>query len=165
MKQETWYAIYTKSRYEKRVAEDMKKNGYTVYLPLVKTMRQWSDRKKKVEIPLISSYVFVRVDARAYYQILNTPGVVGYVTFEGKAAPIRDSQIEMMRNAVEGNQPVALVQEKLEKGTTVKIVAGPLKGAVGDFLTIKQKHNFIIDLSSIGFALKVEVNAADVVKL
>ena len=165
MNVKVWHAIYTKSRAEKRVFTLLEEQGIEAYLPMVKTLRQWSDRKKKVEVPLISSYVFVKVDKREYYEVLSTPGAVAYVTFEGKAAPIRDSQIEMMRNAVEGKQPIELVNEKLEKGTQVKIIAGPLKGSVGDFIETKQKCNFIIDLSNIGFSLKVEVHAADVIKI
>lgn len=160
-----WYAVYTRSRGEKKVAELMHKNGYQVYLPLVKTLRQWSDRKKKVEVPLISSYVFVKVSEKEYYSILNTPGALAYVTFEGKAAPIRESQMEAMRMAVEGNLDIELTQEGIGLGERVKIISGPMKGAEGEYIETVHKHNFIINLDHIGFSLKVEVGANDVVKL
>lgn len=165
MTNKTWYAIYTRSRAEKKVASWMYDNGYTVYLPLVKTLRQWSDRKKKVEVPLISSYVFVQVSEKEYYSILNAPGVVAYVTFEGKAAPIRDSQMQVMRQAVEGNLPIEVNNEQLKPGQRVKVISGPMKGAEGEYLETVHKNNFIINLSHIGFSLKVEIHAAEVVKL
>ncbi|MBI9066062.1 MAG: UpxY family transcription antiterminator [Salinivirgaceae bacterium] len=165
MQEKTWYAIYTKSRAEKKVKELMEERGYEVYLPLIKTLRQWTDRKKMVEVPLISSYIFVCVSELEYYDILNTPGAVAYVTFEGKAAPIRGSQIETMRKAVDGKQNITLVNELLSKGQKVKIVSGPLKGSEGEYIETKHKCNFVINLSHIGFSLFVEVNAENVIKL
>ena len=165
MIEKTWYAIYTRSRWEKKSAKLMEDSGYMVYLPLVKTLKQWSDRKKRVEIPLISGYVFVKVSEGDYYKILETPGVVCYVTFEGKAAPIRDSQIDAMRNAIEGNLKIEAVDDILETGQKVKIISGPMKGSEGEYVKIAHKTNFIINLSSIGFSLKVEINADDVVKV
>jgi transcriptional antiterminator RfaH len=132
---------------------------------LVKTLRQWSDRKKKVEIPLISSYVFVNVSEREYYSVLDVPGVVRYVTFEGKAAPIPENQIETLQKAIEGNLNVDMDSKKIKKGELVKIVAGPMRGATGEYIKTVHKSNFIINMSNIGFVLKIEVNAADVVKI
>lgn len=160
-----WYAIYTRSRGEKKVAELMKANGFEAYVPLVKTIKQWSDRKKKVEVPLINSYVFVKVSEREYYDVLNTPGVVRYVTFEGKAAPIRDSQMHATKLAVEGSAPIELTNENIEKGQAVKIIAGPMKGAEGEFIRKSKKSKFVINLNQIGFALQLEISAADIVKM
>lgn len=143
----------------------MQLNGYQVYLPLVKTLRQWSDRKKWVEVPLISSYVFVNISKCEYYNILNTPGVICYVTFEGKAAKIHDSQMEALRIAVEGNMPIELFTEKQKAGQKVKIIAGPMKGAEGEYVATKHKTNLIINMSQIGFSLKVEIHANHVVKI
>jgi transcriptional antiterminator RfaH len=87
-----WYAVYTRSRFEKQVLKGLQDQGIEAYLPLIKTVRQWSDRKKTVEVPLFSSYVFVHIDRRFYDQVLQTMGVVKYISFEGKTAtppPIR----------------------------------------------------------------------------
>jgi transcriptional antiterminator RfaH len=165
MEQKIWYAIYTRSRGEKKVAEVLKNDGFEVYLPTVKTLREWSDRKKMVEVPLISSYVFIKVSEKEYYNVLNASGAVRYVTFEGKAAPIRESQMLAMRMAVEGNAPIELISKRLKPGQPVKIIAGPMKGAEGEYLETKHKHNFIINLNHIGFSLKIEINANDVVKI
>jgi transcriptional antiterminator RfaH len=165
MESRRWYAVYTRSRGEKKVTEHMHKHGYEAYLPMVKTLRQWSDRKKKVELPLISCYVFVHVSEREYYSILETPGAVRYVTFEGKAAPIPESQINAMRKAIEGNLAVEATTEKFEPGKMVKIISGPMNGMEGELLSFNNKSSLIIRLDNIGYSLKVEINAGDVIKL
>ena len=139
--------------------------GFEVYLPLVKTLRQWSDRKKKVEVPLIASYIFVHVNNREYYDIINTPGAVAYVTFEGKAAKIPEDQIIAMRIAVDSNMQIELAKENIQAGERVKVIAGPLKGAEGEFVGEAHKRNFILNMINIGYTLKIEINASDVVKI
>lgn len=160
-----WYALYTRSRWEKRCAELIKANGYQVYLPLIKTLRQWSDRKKKVEIPLISGYVFVNISESEYYKILETPGIVCYVTFEGKAAPIRSSQIEAIKMAIDGGLKMEHTNKYLSPGQKVKIISGPMKNMEGEYEETVNKSNFIINLNNIGFSLKVEINALDVINI
>lgn len=160
-----WYAVYTKSRAEKRVQEIMLEQGFTVYLPLVKTLRQWSDRKKKVEIPLIASYIFVNISDDEYFDVLNIPGVVAFVSFEGKAARIPKNQIDILQAAVNQDLEIEIQKNLIYPGEKVKIIAGPLKGAEGEFLMEKHKRNFILNMYNIGFALKIEVNASDVVKI
>lgn len=143
----------------------MQEQGFESYLPLVKTIRQWSDRKKKVEIPLIASYIFAKVDENEFYEILNTPGAVAFVKFEGKAARIPEQQINAMRAAVDNNLKIELEKGNIKPGEKVKVIAGPMKGSEGEFIGQAHKRNFIINMYNIGFALKLELNAADVVKL
>jgi len=83
-----WYAVYTRSRTEKQTQELLLRSGIEVYLPLVKNLKQWSDRKKWVEEPLFRSYLFVHISPAEYYDVLNIPGAVRYITFEGKAVAI-----------------------------------------------------------------------------
>ena len=165
MSEKNWYAIYTRSRSEKKVAELLVEKGINSYLPLVKTMRQWSDRKKKVEVPLIRSYVFVNISRKEYDEVLQTQGVVAYVTFEGKAAKIPDQQIEAVRIALEGRLEISAYKDDFKRGEKVKIVSGPMKGFEGEYVGIAKKRNFIIRLSSIGYSLKVELDAAEVEKI
>ena len=79
-----WYAIRVKSRSEKKVFSDLNDNEITAYLPMQRKLRQWSDRKKWVEVPLISGYVFVNISRKEYENVLRTPNVVCYIYFEGK---------------------------------------------------------------------------------
>ena len=92
-----WYAIYTKSRNEKKVALNLQEKGIEVYLPLLKTLKQWSDRKKWVEEPLFRSYLFVRILDKNYLEVLQTDGVVRFITFRQERIPVPDQQIEAVK--------------------------------------------------------------------
>jgi len=165
MREKFWYALYTKPRHEKRVTEELTKSGYTVYLPLIRTLRQWSDRKKKVEMPLISSYVFVNVNLKEYYEVLSVCGAVRYVSFEGKAAEIRDSQITALKKAVEGNMQIEVMQKCFEKGQKVRIISGVMRGCEGEFVGKRGRSSFIINLDNVGFVVKVKISADDVIRI
>ena len=161
-----WYALYTKSRQEKKVYAEFQKMGLTAYLPLETKIKQWSDRKKKVEEPMIRSYVFVKSSEKEYYDILNTTGAVRYVTFEGKAAPIPEWQIETMKKMVEYNEPHHYSGEQFIKGEKITIQAGPLKGYEGEIVKDnKGKNKIIIRIENIGYSLVVESPMALVKKV
>ena len=127
-----WRVLYTKSRHEKKVAAYLEEKGITTYLPTIKTLKQWSDRKKKVEEALFKSYVFVNLSEREYYEALKTPGVVKYVSFQGKAAQIADNQMELIRNTIDNDLEFDISAEYFAKGKIVNIKKGPLKGATGE---------------------------------
>ena len=93
----SWFAIYVKSRTEKKVSAELDKLGIDHYLPLLKVLKQWSDRKKWVIEPLFKSYIFVYIDTAQYYDVLKAINVVRYITFEGKAVAIPPQQIEAIK--------------------------------------------------------------------
>jgi transcriptional antiterminator RfaH len=152
-----WYALYTKSRQEKKVYAEMEKCGLTAYLPLETKIRQWSDRKKKVEEPMIRSYVFVKSSEKEYYDILNISGAVRYVTFEGKAASIPEWQIDAMRTLLDHSLPHHYSEEQFLKGEQIKITEGPLKGYEGEVVNdSKGKQKLIIRIANIGYSMVIE---------
>ena len=93
----SWYAIYTRPRHEKKVNDQLLEKQFEVYLPLITRTRQWKDRKKKVDMPLFSSYVFVNFEYKYRFDVLQTDGVVKIVNFNGTPAVIPDWQIESLR--------------------------------------------------------------------
>ena len=95
-----WYAVYTRSRYEKKSAFLLNEQGIEAYVPLRRVLRQWSDRRKLVFEPVIHSYVFVKANKMLYEKVLGIEGVVRYIYFGGKPAPIPDRQIETMKTVV-----------------------------------------------------------------
>jgi transcriptional antiterminator RfaH len=153
-----WYAVYTRPRFEKQVWQRLQEQGIDSYLPLIKTMRQWSDRKKMVEIPLFSSYVFVHIDRRYYDQVLQTHGAVKYITFEGKAATIPPEQIDNLRIIVNSNEKVETTWEKRKKGDRVVVTAGSLKGLKGELITDGDRKKVLVRIDSIDQNLTVEVH-------
>ena len=156
-----WYALYTKSRNEKKVYDQLLNQGVEAFLPLETKMKQWSDRKKKVEEPMIRSYVFVKASEKEYYDILNTPGAVRYITFEGKAAPIPEWQIDAMRKMIEYKQEHYFTGETFRKGDSIEITDGPLRGYNGEVVRDSEgKKKVIIRISNIGYSMIVESPAS-----
>jgi transcriptional antiterminator RfaH len=160
-----WYAVYTRPRFEKQVFQRLEEQGIEAYLPLVKTMRQWSDRKKMVEIPLFSSYVFVHIDRRQYDPVLRTSGVVKYVTFEGKAASIPPEQIDNLKIIVNSNEKVETTWEKRQKGDKVVVTAGTLKGLRGELITEGDRRKVLVRIEGIDQNLTVEIHPSLIEKI
>ena len=152
-----WYAVYTRPRHEKKVYEQLIQSKIETFLPLQITIRQWSDRKKKVTEPLFRCYIFVYIFVRDYYNVLNLHGVVRYVTFEGKAVAIPEKQIQLIRNLLDQDLEANELTESLIKGTRVEIKAGPLTGISGELVEHAGKKRVIIRIEEINKTLLVNV--------
>ncbi|MDR2413462.1 MAG: UpxY family transcription antiterminator [Odoribacteraceae bacterium] len=149
-----WYAVYTASRAEKKVKERLDQHSIENYLPLQVSIRRWSDRKKRVELPLIRGYIFVHVTAQQYAQTCNIPGVVSFLKEGGKPAPIPDWQINTLRVMNEGAESVVEVStEEIPTGTYVRVVSGKLAGLEGELVEHKGKHKVLIRIDHLGCAL------------
>ena len=153
-----WYAVYTRSRFEKQVLKGLQDQDIEAYLPLIKTVRQWSDRKKTVEVPLFSSYVFVHIDRRFYDQVLQTMGAVKYITFEGKAASIPSEQIDLLKVIVNSDEKVETTWDTGRKGDRVMVTAGSLKGLKGELITDGDRKKVLVRIDSIDQNLTIEVH-------
>lgn len=125
-----WKVLYVKSRNEKKVADQLSKFGVEAYCPMVTEVRQWSDRKKKVQVPLLNSYVFVQLEEKKRDIVFQIPGVVRYLFWLGKPAIVRDKEIKLMQNWLNGELVKATV-EKLQPGDRMKIESGPFAGKKG----------------------------------
>lgn len=156
-----WFALYTKSRAEKKVHQELSDLGFEVYLPLIKTLRQWSDRKKKVELPLIPSYVFVKVNEKEAREVLEVYGAVAYITFEGKKVPIPESQMTDMKRIVEHDVPVEASAENIQQGDKVRIVTGPLRKMLGEVVEISGKRRFVVRID-MGYSLLANIQGAEI---
>lgn len=137
-----WYAVYTKSRFEKKVAEELEKKKVEHYLPLQKSLKQWSDRKKYVDEPLFKSYIFVRVSNQDYLEVLTTNGVVCYVTIGKEKIAIPDYQIEAVRTYL-GEQTIDKTIDYFEEGNEVEVAYGSLMGLRGQLVDAKDSRKLI----------------------
>ena len=157
----SWLALYTKARHEKKVYRELCELNIESYLPLQTTIKQWSDRKKKVEEPMIKSYVFVKVSEKEYNIVLNIPGASRYIFFEGKPAIIPEWQIEVMKKMAEYDLPHFYSSENFKKGEKIKINAGPMEGYQGEVVHDSEgKQKVIIRIDNIGFSVVVESPAS-----
>jgi transcriptional antiterminator RfaH len=155
--QQNWFAIYTRPRHEKKVYALLQQDKIEAYLPLQTTLRQWSDRKKKVSEPLFSCYLFVHITLREYYNVLNINGVVRYVSFEGKAVAIPEKQIRLIRNLLAQDLEALETLEFIPTGAKVEIKAGSLAGVQGELVEYAGKKRVIIRLEEIGKTILVNV--------
>ena len=140
--------------------------GIEAYLPLVTTVKQWSDRRKKIEEPLFKSYVFVRSNAKEYLPILNVYGVMRFVTFEREAVVVPDNQILAIKKFVEeferGEEFKIKNDEDLKVGQKVRIITGTMKGLEGRIRTIRNKRHLIVYIEAVGQYLPVQIPRAKV---
>lgn len=153
-----WYAIYTKSRAEKKVYAELEKKGIEAYLPLVKKERNWSDRMKVVEEPFLSGYVFVRVSFGRHYDALVIPGALRYVSFGGKPAPIPDYQIENLKIFIAANdQSMEVTSERIHKGDKIRVTSGPLADVNGEVVEIRGKRRILLRFDTLGYCVHAEM--------
>jgi len=133
-------------------------NGFEAYLPIQRKRRQWSDRLKWVEEPLIRSYIFIKVNESEYYNAINTPGLVCYVTFEGKAAPIPDRQIELLKMLLNEGADMEVSNERFAPGQKIIVISGTLVGMQGEMVEYRGRKKVLVRLGSTGTNLLVTVN-------
>lgn len=154
-----WHALYVASRQEKKVFEKLQQKHIETYLPLVKTMRQWSDRKKLVEFPLLNGYIFVRINPAENDKVLQTAGVVNFVRAEGRIAIVREEEIERLKQLIElGYQlEVNSISRNYKEGDKVKINSGALKNIEGFVVENKEGRHIDVLLESIGQSIRVKL--------
>jgi transcriptional antiterminator NusG len=158
-----WFAIWTRSRHEKIVRDQLeKKAGVDVFLPTIGKWSRWKDRKKKIDWPLFPGYVFARFVPDERVGILKVDGVVQIISNNGILSTIPEEEIESIRTLVDSElayDPVPLIKE----GDMVKVTSGPLKGVIGRLVQKKGvQARLVLSVDLIGQAVSVEVDAADV---
>lgn len=156
-----WFAVWTRSRHEKSVADALAHKDIEVFLPTITRWSRWKDRKKRIDWPLFPGYCFARFDPVELLAVVSSPGVASVVAFEGKPAPIPDAEIEGIRRLVTSGlqyDPCPLIKE----GSTVEVVHGPLVGVVGRLVKKGAHARLVLSVDLIGRAVSVTVDAADV---
>jgi transcriptional antiterminator NusG len=157
-----WFALWTRSRHEQVVREQLERKRIDAFLPTVTRWSRWKDRKKKIDWPLFPGYCFARFNPEDTLPVLKCTGVVNIVSFEGKPAPIPDYELESIRVLVGSElqyDPCPAVRE----GMMVEVVHGPLRGIIGRLVKKDAaKARLVLSVDLIGQAVSVEVDAADV---
>jgi transcription antitermination factor NusG len=149
MEELKWYVMYTASRSEKKVADRLKDRGVEVYLPIVEELRQWSDRKKKVQKALFNGYVFVKTRRNQLWECLQVPGAVKFVHFSGHHATVREEVLDMIKRIVETGVAIETDGSEIEPGEKVKVIGGPLQHMIGEVIERGNKDYFMIRIPGI----------------
>ena len=152
-----WYVMYTTSRAEKKVAERLREKGWEVYLPLIEELRQWSDRKKKVERALFNGYVFVKTSRNKLWECLQVPGAVKFVHFSGHHATVREEELELIQRVLATGVGVETDGSEIAPGEKVKVLGGPLQDLVGECIEKGNKDYFLIRVPGIYQNMLVQI--------
>jgi transcription antitermination factor NusG len=155
-----WYALYTCARHEKRVAEQIEQRHISCFLPLYRSMRRWNDRCRELELALFPGYVFVRITSQDKLRVLNVPGAVRLVTFNGHPAALPEQEIECLRRR-QSNYGTIEPHPYLRVGRRVRVRSGPMQGLEGIIRRTKDKCRVVFSLDLIMRSVVVEVDEAD----
>lgn len=154
----SWFAIYTRPRWEKKILSSLQSLEIEAFLPLRKRLKQWSDRKKWVEEPLFPGYIFVNVTGRAYFDAINVSGAVRYISFQGEAVVVPEGQIEAIKIFLQQDEKDEEVEDLCpEPGVKVDIIAGPLAGISGIMQSRKGHNKVTINIESVKQSIRVEI--------
>lgn len=160
---ENWYALHTRPRHEKIVAQRLAERNVETFLPTVKETHRWSDRKKTVELPLFSCYVFARFisNRSERLRVLRVGGVLGLVGSRGEGAPVPDDEIESVRTVIAGSLPWSS-HPFLKVGQRVRIRSGALNGLEGVLVSRSGVETLVISIDAIQRSLAVKVEGYQV---
>lgn len=151
-----WYVLYTNPKAEKRVSEQLTKMGITNYCPLITKVKQWSDRKKKVEEPLFTSYVFVTLDEKDRNLVFSVKGVVRYLFWLGSPAIVKEEEIEIIKKWLNIDN-INIEIDTIKRGDKLTITEGPFKNQSGIVQKVN-KHAVRLVLESIGIVLTIKLS-------
>lgn len=151
-----WYVVYTKPKWEKKVAEQLQKRGIECYCPLVTQMRQWSDRKKKVEVPLFNSYVFVQLAEGDRNAVFECVGVVRYLFWLRKPAIVRNDEIEVIKKWLNTSDTIDVAVSSYQVGDSIQLESGPFSAQTATIQEMTNTH-YVLVLESLGCVLKMKI--------
>jgi transcription antitermination factor NusG len=156
-----WFALWTRSRHEKHVRDQLAERHVEVFLPTITKWSRWKDRKMKIDWPLFPGYCFAHFNVAERLPVLRCDGVVAIIGADGQPSPIPDYEIEGIRTLIASElsfDPCPLIKE----GMLVAVKGGPLKGVVGRLIRKGAHARLVLSVDLIGQAVSVEVDAADV---
>ncbi|MGZ7106889.1 MAG: UpxY family transcription antiterminator [Candidatus Angelobacter sp.] len=160
LQKQCWYAVYTRTRHEKAVAEQCKQRGVIAFLPLYCVRHRWKQRFAEVLLPLFPSYIFVRIALEERVRVLSVPGIVSIVSFNGSPAVVPESQIDCLKRAISLGR--AEPHAYLRSGRKVRVTAGPLIGLEGIVVEIKNRMQVIVSFEWMCRSVAISLDPADI---
>jgi transcription antitermination factor NusG len=147
-----WHVLYTKPRHEIKALERLAQNGFEIYCPMKTTLKQWSDRKKKVSEPLLPSYIFIKTTEKEREIPLKDPSVLNYIFWLGKPAIVRDSEINTLKGIINKEKVQEFEIIKLKTGDKIEIKKGLIKSKNAIIKTVS--NNYVTaELKELGMTL------------
>ncbi|MVT11412.1 UpxY family transcription antiterminator [Chitinophaga tropicalis] len=160
-----WYVLYTRPKFERKICKETDYLHIEHYLPLLTVNRRWSDRIKKIEEPLFSSYVFVKTNIRRGIDLLQIPGVIRFVASEGRPAEIQEGEIDRIR-LIESQGNDLQREDYFTAGDEVIVTKGAFMGMKGILVgSLENGARLLIRLSLLKQAISVEMPVGDLMKI
>jgi len=158
-----WYAVQTRSRFERSVEAELTAKGLETYLPAVREIHRWKDRKKQVDVPLFSGYVFTRIPDHPTRRldVLRTNGTVRILGNGAGIEPVPDYEIEAIRQLLQA-RVTCFSHPFLRQGAWVRVKYGPLEGVEGLLTRMKNQSRLVISVQMLSQSVATEIDAEDV---
>lgn len=150
-----WYVVYTKPKWEKKVADKLNQLGIECYCPLITQIKQWSDRKKKIEMPLFNSYVFVQLSDSDRNLVFQAQGVVRYLFWLGKPAIVKDQEIEIIRTSLKSPNLKDVSVSSIQVGDKIKLESGAFSNQNAVVQEVSNNY-YVLVLEALGCTLKIK---------
>jgi len=150
-----WYVVYTKPKWEKKVADKLSQLGIETYCPLITQVKQWSDRKKKIEVPLFNSYVFVQLSDSERNSVFQVAGVVRYLFWLGKPAVVKDQEIEIIKKSLKAPNISDVTVSAIQVGDKIKLESGAFSNQNAIVQEISNNYYTLV-LETLGCVLKIK---------
>lgn len=155
-----WYVGYTYPKYEKRINSRIQSLGLETYLPIRKELRQWSDRKKNIEVPLFPNYIFIKSKLNDLSELLQIEGLMNFISFAKQYATVKEDEIKAIKDLLskssqEDEWCIGPIPPK--KGTKVEIIKGPFQGLTGELYDTSGKYKFFVRIDSLGQGITLEI--------
>lgn len=158
-----WYVIFTKSQHEKKVFAFAENMGIEVYLPMLKTLRNWSDRKKIIDVPLFPNYIFLKVSNKEFFKVLEHPSVIRFLKIGDIYATLTAEQIHIVKTVEKGKNEFFFEKISLKKGLSVMVKSGPLRGLIGEVMNIEKKSCLLFLLEQVNKSTLVRIESGNIV--
>ena len=152
-----WYAVYVNVNHEKKVIQKLHERSVEAYSPVVKKLQQWSDRKKWVELPMLSGYVFVKIDLIDKEKVLQCPSVFSFIKFNGVEAKIRESEISILKSIELSGYDLTQDVFDFNLLEEVEVIQGTLKGLTGTIIQFQNTNYVQIQLESLHQSIKIKL--------
>ena len=155
-----WYPVCTNPRAEKKAYQALINKGLETYLPLHRQLKQWSDRKRWVEEPLIKSYLFVYINEHEQTEVLMTKGVSRFIYFSGRITSMPQKQIDELKLLMASPFELEITEDNLQPGEKIIIKAGPLKGLTGEIISYRSQKQLVLRLENLGYSIIIHMAAS-----
>ena len=160
-----WYAVRTKYKCEKYVANALHHKGVNYYLPLVKVTKKYTRKVKTYHLPLLNCFVFVYINRNDYVKVLQTEYVSGFLRIGKEISPVKEEEITLLKKITGEYNEIKVETLNLIEGSPVEIISGNLIGTKGILIEKRSKKSFVVRLDSIGYQLQIQVDPSQLVPL